>query len=306
MKLVTFTSGSESRLGALVDGDRRIADLTASGEVQLTDMQTLIESGADGLASARAAADGPSVPIEDVTLLSPVPVPAQIRDCLCFEEHLANCFAVLRRRNGAADDDPRFQIADVFYRQPIYYKANRFACIGTGHDIAWPRYGELLDYELELACWIGRAGSDIAEEEADGHIFGYSVFNDVTARDAQMVEIAGSLGPAKGKDFDTANVLGPCIVTADELDVSNVAMIARINGEEVSRGTTASQTWTFPQVIAHVSQSETLHPGEVLGSGTVGWGCGFEREAMLEPGDLIELEIEGIGVLRNRIVKETA
>jgi 2-keto-4-pentenoate hydratase/2-oxohepta-3-ene-1,7-dioic acid hydratase in catechol pathway len=305
MKLVTFTAGSEPRLGALVDGDQRVADLTASGEVQLTDMQTLIESGADGLALARAAADGPSVPIEDVTLLSPVPVPAQIRDCLCFEEHLANCFAVLRRRNGAADDDPRFQIADVFYRQPIYYKANRFACIGTGHDIAWPRYGELLDYELELACWIGRAGNDIAEEDAEGHIFGYSVFNDVTARDAQMVEIAGSLGPAKGKDFDTANVLGPCIVTADELDVSNVAMIARINGEEVSRGTTASQTWTFPQVIAHVSQSETLHPGEVLGSGTVGWGCGFEREAMLEPGDLIELEIEGIGVLRNRIVKET-
>jgi 2-keto-4-pentenoate hydratase/2-oxohepta-3-ene-1,7-dioic acid hydratase in catechol pathway len=208
--------------------------------------------------------------------------------------------------NSAPDDDPRFQIPPVFYEQPIYYKANRFACIGTGQDIVWPGYAQMLDYELEMACWIGRRGRDIPEERAHEHIFGYSVFNDVTARDAQMTEMAGQLGPAKGKDFDTANVLGPCIVTADELDVSDLAMITRINGEEVARGTTASRTWTFPQVIAHVSQSETLHPGEVLGSGTVGWGCGLERGALLEPGDLIELEIEGIGTLSNRIVKEEA
>ena len=303
MKLATFAQGGGPRLGALVDEARRVVDFTGTGEPVLADMQTLIDSGPDGLAAARAHADGPSVPVEEVRLLCPVPVPAQIRDCLCFEEHLDNCWKVVRRRNGAPDDDPRFQIPDVFYQQPIYYKANRFACIGTGQDIEWPHYGNLLDYELEMACWIGRRGSDIAEEQAEEHIFGFSVFNDVTARDAQLVELAGSLGPAKGKDFDTANVLGPCIVTADAIDVSDLAMITRINGEEVARGTTASRTWTFPQVIAHISQSETLYPGEVLGSGTVGWGCGFEREAFLAPGDLIELEIEGIGVLRNRIVK---
>ena len=306
MKLVTFVDGAGPRVGALVDDDQRVVDLTASGEPPLATMQGLFDAGEEGLAAARAAADGPTLPLADVTLLAPVPVPAQIRDCLCFEEHLANCYAVVRAQNGAAEDDPRFQIPPVFYQQPIYYKANRFACIGTGADIQWPRYGQLLDYELEMACWIGRRGRDIAEADAEAHIFGYSIFNDVTARDAQLAEMAGSLGPAKGKDFDTANVLGPCIVTADELDVSDLAMITRINGEEVARGTTASRTWTFPQVIAHISQSETLHPGEVLGSGTVGWGCGLERGVFLSPGDLIELEIEGIGVLRNRIVKEAA
>jgi 2-keto-4-pentenoate hydratase/2-oxohepta-3-ene-1,7-dioic acid hydratase in catechol pathway len=293
-------------VGALVDADARVADLTASGEPSLTSMQALIDAGPDGLAAARAAADGPAHALEEVTLLAPVPVPAQIRDCLCFEEHLANCYAVVRAQNGAADDDPRFQIPAVFYQQPIYYKANRFACIGTGADIEWPRYGEMLDYELELACWIGRHARGIAEADAEDVIFGYSIFNDVTARDAQLAEMAGGLGPAKGKDFDTANVLGPCIVTADALDVSDLAMVTRVNGEEVARGSTATRTWTFPQVIAHISQSETLHPGEVLGSGTVGWGCGLERGVLLAPGDLIELEIEGIGVLRNRIVKEAA
>jgi 2-keto-4-pentenoate hydratase/2-oxohepta-3-ene-1,7-dioic acid hydratase in catechol pathway len=306
MRLVTFTAGGAPRAGALLDEDSRVADLTASGEPSLHSMQALIDAGPDGLAAARAALDGPTLPIEDVALLAPVPVPAQIRDCLCFEEHLANCFKVIRAQNGAADDDPRFQIAPVFYQQPIYYKANRFACIGTGADIEWPRYGHMLDYELEMACWIGRRGRDIAEADADDFIFGYSIFNDVTARDAQLVEMAGSLGPAKGKDFDTANVLGPCIVTADAIDVSDLAMVTRINGEEVARGSTASRTWTFAQVIAHISQSETLHPGEILGSGTVGWGCGLERGVLLAPGDLIELEIEGIGVLRNRIVKEAA
>jgi len=306
MKLVTFVDGAGPRVGALVDDDQRVVDLTASGEPPLATMQGLFDAGEEGLAAARAAAYGPTRPLADVTLLAPVPVPAQIRDCLCFEEHLANCYTVIRAQTGAAEDDPRFQIPPVFYQQPIYYKANRFACIGTGAEIQWPRYGQLLDYELEMACWIGRRGRDIAEADAETHIFGYSIFNDVTARDAQLAEMAGSLGPAKGKDFDTANVLGPCIVTADELDVSDLAMITRINGEEVARGTTASRTWTFPQVIAHISQSETLHPGEVLGSGTVGWGCGLERGVFLAPGDLIELEIEGIGVLRNRIVKEAA
>ena len=116
--------------------------------------------------------------------------------------------------------------------------------------------------------------------------------------------MAGGLGPAKGKDFDTGNIIGPCIVTKDEIDPYNLTMIARVNGEEWSRGSSSTIHWTFEDLIAHVSRSETLHPGEFFGSGTVGGGCGLEQEKYLSPGDVIELEVEGIGILRNRIIKQ--
>lgn len=178
------------------------------------------------------------------------------------------------------------------------------AVIGTEQDIVWPRYANFLDYELEFAAVIGRRGGDIPRERAREHIFGYTIFNDVSARDYQMKEMSGSLGPAKGKDFDTANVLGPCIVTADEIDPYAQTMVARINGEEWSRGSSSTMKHRFEDCIAHVSQCETLWPGEILGSGTVGGGSGMELGRMLSPGDLIELELGDIGVLRNRIVKK--
>ncbi len=315
MKLVTYESpGSGPRLGALVDADQRVAGLSDTGDQRLASMQALIEAGPEGLVAARAGADGPSVPLQEARLLAPVPVPVQMRDCLCFEEHVRRSLDALKRISASqADDpvaalaalegDPRYVVPAMYWELPVYYKTNRFSCVGTGADVRWPAYSERMDYELELGCWIGRGGSDIAEADAAQHVFGYSVFNDMSARDAQWQEMGGQLGPAKGKDFDTGNVIGPCIVTADAIDATNLVMIARVNGEEVSRGSSATMTWSFPQVIARVSASETLHPGEFLGSGTVGGGSGLERMSFLADGDVVELEIEGIGVLSNRIVR---
>jgi 2-keto-4-pentenoate hydratase/2-oxohepta-3-ene-1,7-dioic acid hydratase in catechol pathway len=161
-----------------------------------------------------------------------------------------------------------------------------------------------MDFELEFAAVIGIAGRDIRPENALDHVFGYTVFNDFSARDEQFRAMAGKLGPGKGKDFDNANALGPCIVTSDEIgDPYSLNMTARVNGEEWSNGHTSSMFHRFEQVIAHISRSETIHPGEVLGSGTVGTGCGLEQNRYLQSGDVVELEIERIGVLRNRVLR---
>jgi 2-keto-4-pentenoate hydratase/2-oxohepta-3-ene-1,7-dioic acid hydratase in catechol pathway len=311
MKLATFEQDGRPRLGAVIDGDGKIVDLDAAflrrhgrAEPALASMLALIDAGSGGRAVADAlVADPPEedvLAVATVQLLAPLPEPRQIRDFLCFEEHLRNAFEQAGRLTGRT-----FEIPPVWYEQPIYYKANRFSVVGPGADVRWPAYAELLDYELELACIIGTGGVDIARDEALGHVFGYTIFNDVSARDAQMREMAGQLGPAKGKDFDTGNVLGPWIVTADEIgDPHDLTMVARVNGEEWSRGTSAAMHHRFEDVIAFVSTSETLHPGEVLGSGTVGTGCGLEQGRYLSPGDVVELEIDRIGVLRNQIVRK--
>ena len=313
MRLATFTHDGPPLLGAVLDGSDTILDLAAASmrrngraEPALASMLALIDAGPAGRAVADAlVADPPDddvVALEAVQLLAPLPEPRQIRDFLCFEEHLRNAFEQGSRLTGR-----KMEIPPVWYEQPIYYKANRFSVVGPGADVHWPAYAQLLDYELELACIIGTGGVDIPRNEALAHVFGYTIFNDVSARDAQMREMAGQLGPAKGKDFDTGNVLGPWIVTADEIgDPHNLTMVARVNGEEWSRGTSATMHHRFEDVIAFVSQSETLHPGEVLGSGTVGTGCGLESGRFLSPGDVVELEIEKIGVLRNRIVRKGA
>jgi 2-keto-4-pentenoate hydratase/2-oxohepta-3-ene-1,7-dioic acid hydratase in catechol pathway len=189
----------------------------------------------------------------------------------------------------------------------LYYKANRFSVSGPGETIRWPSYSRLMDYECELACVIGKGGVDIARERALEHVFGYTIFNDFSARDAQGAEMSGGLGPAKGKDFDGANAFGPCIVTADEIpDPYAFDMIVRVNGEERSRGNSREMHWKFEDLIVYVSQGETLHPGEIFGSGTVGDGCGLEHLRFLEDGDLVELEIPPIGVLSNRVVRTVA
>ena len=313
MKLATFRQDGQPRLGAVIDGDGKVLDLEAAfrrrhgrAEPALDSMLALIDAGPAGRDAADAlVADPPAedvVPVEAVQLLAPLPEPRQIRDFLCFEEHLRNAFEQAGRLTGKT-----FEIPAVWYEQPIYYKGNRFSVVGPDADVRWPAYAQLLDYELELACIIGTGGVDIARDDALNHVFGYTIFNDVSARDAQTREMAGQLGPAKGKDFDTGNVLGPWIVTADEIgDPHDLTMVARVNGEEWSRGTSAAMHHRFEDVIAFVSQSETLHAGEVLGSGTVGTGCGLEQGRFLSDGDLVELEIEKIGVLRNRIVRKDA
>jgi 2-keto-4-pentenoate hydratase/2-oxohepta-3-ene-1,7-dioic acid hydratase in catechol pathway len=323
MKLATYqASGGGQRVGAVVDGDRRIVDLQAVHEARygkpspsLVSMQSLIEAGDAGLdlAAALAAQRNESQSLADVRLLAPVPVPVQIRDCLCFELHLKQAYAKAREVRAAKSPDPAAAIREmeekgilavppVFYERPIYYKANRFSVIGTDTDVIWPAYSKLRDFELEFGFFAKDRGVDIAKTDAAKHIFGYTIFNDFSARDEQVREMAGQLGPAKGKDFDTGNAMGPWIVTADELtDPYNLAMIARVNGEEWGRGSSGTMHWRFDDLLSFISRSETIYPGEFFGSGTVGNGCGLEQWRFLNPGDVVELEIEGIGVLRNRV-----
>jgi 2-keto-4-pentenoate hydratase/2-oxohepta-3-ene-1,7-dioic acid hydratase in catechol pathway len=249
-----------------------------------------------------------------VRLFAPIQPPPQMRDCLCFELHLKQAFAAARRLQAMQSANPRMAMAEVeksapqlpavFYQQPIYYKANRFAVIGTDQDVIWPSYSKFLDFELEFGIYVKKDAKDVPKEKARDYIFGYTIFNDMSARDAQVAEMQGQLGPCKGKDFDTGNPMGPCLVTADELaDPYNLTMIARVNGEEWGRGNSSSMYWKFEDLIAHISRSETLYPGEFLGSGTVGNGCGLEHLRFIKPGDVIELEVERIGLLRNRVMK---
>ena len=198
----------------------------------------------------------------------------------------------------------RFAVPEVWYQQPLYYKANRFSVAQSGKDVVWPAYSEVMDFELEMACIIGKKGTDITKENAGEYIFGYTIYNDFSARDAQMVESLGMLGPAKGKDFDDSIILGPVIVTADELDDPyNLRMQARVNGETWCDSNSSTIHWKFSDMIAHISKSETLYPGEVIGSGTVGLGCGLEHLRFLSDGDIVELEVEKIGVISNKVIR---
>lgn len=227
----------------------------------------------------------------EISLKTPVPNPRMLRDFLTFETHVANGFS---KRN-----EP---IPESWYRMPVYYKGNPYTLIGHDEPLYWPHYTRRLDYELELACIIGREGRNIPVEEASQYIAGYAIMNDFSARDIQKHEMLCRLGPAKGKDFATA--VGPWLVTADEVgDTRNLRMTAKINGELWSDGNSGTSHWTFEQMIAHVSMEETLYPGDVLGSGTVGFGCGLELDKWLQPNDVVELEIDRLGVLRNQVIK---
>ena len=313
MKLVTFeTKNGECHIGALTADGGGIVDFTASDKAPaFQDMLALIDGGEPALERARKLAmagdDAVVVPAAGLRLLAPVPEPRQMRDFLCFEKHLRQAranrylFGIGTERLDPATID----VPKVWYEQPVYYKCNRFSVIGTGQDVLWPRYSKMLDYELEFAIFLGKGGKNIRRDKAREHIFGYCIFNDVSARDAQLREMQGQLGPAKGKDFDTGNVMGPWLVTPDELpDPYNLTMIARVNGEEWSRGNSGAMQHKFEDILAHASDEETLMAGEFFGSGTVGSGCGLELGRFLKPNDVMELEVEGLGVLRNRIVAQ--
>jgi 2-keto-4-pentenoate hydratase/2-oxohepta-3-ene-1,7-dioic acid hydratase in catechol pathway len=308
MRLGTVQYDGKTRVVAALDDDS-LLDLRVAAEnadhdgAAFGDMLALIEQGQKGLdlASELIAADHGNARIAaaEVTFLPPI-LPVQYRDCLVFEAHLKNSFAAAEKLTGRT-----FEIPKVWYKQPIYYKGNRLSFVGQGADVIWPRYAEFLDIELELAIVIGKKGKDITQETAEDYIFGYTILNDVSARDAQMAEMPGQLGPAKGKDFDTGNILGPFILTADEVEhPAALDMEARVNGTRWGGGNSRDMHHDFGAILAHISASETLYPGEVIGSGTVGTGCGLEIGKRLMPGDQFELEIEGIGKLSNRIVKE--
>jgi 2-keto-4-pentenoate hydratase/2-oxohepta-3-ene-1,7-dioic acid hydratase in catechol pathway len=322
VKLTTFEDAQgRERAGALYDEGRRIADLalgheslTGEGSPHLESLQTLIEGGEAALLIASRALEyvaanepeGASVEMSEVRLLAPLPRPVQMRDFLCFKEHLTNVRTAARAMSGQTEEetasDPSASMLKTMNEIPIYYKCNRMSIIGPDEDVIWPDYSSLLDYELEFAAVIGRKAKNVRREEARNYIFGYTIFNDMSARDYQVSEMRGMLGPGKGKDFDTGTAIGPCIVTADEVDPNNLTMIARVNGVEACRGNSGSMYHKFEDCLEHVTRCETLYPGEIIASGTVGSGSGFERFTFLAPNDVIELEVEGIGVLKNRIV----
>jgi 2-keto-4-pentenoate hydratase/2-oxohepta-3-ene-1,7-dioic acid hydratase in catechol pathway len=307
MKLVTFLSRSgKQHVGALRAGEQEIVDFTAAAEPAFADMLSLIDGGDPALERAHdlLAKGAEVVPVAEVRLLAPVPVPRSVLDCLCFEEHLMNASRYAHVVTNAPPLVKKGVGLPPIYRElPIYYKGNRFSVVGANADIVRPRYSRFLDYELEFGAFLGRKGKNWSVEEAKDAIFGYSIFNDVSARDRQMHEMRGMLGPAKGKDFDTGNVIGPWLVTKDEVPVDRgLRMRAWINGELVTDGNSALMLHSFPEIVAYASEEETRHPGEFIGSGTVGGGCSLEHGRFLQHGDILELEVEALGRQRSRIV----
>ncbi|MFC7441187.1 fumarylacetoacetate hydrolase family protein [Laceyella putida] len=237
--------------------------------------------------------------LKEVDLFSPLPLPTSLRDFYAFEAHVLTC----RQKRG-------LKMVPEWYEIPVFYFSNHRAVVGTEMSLKKPAYTEQLDYELEIACVIGKKGKNIARSEALSHIAGFMIMNDWSARDVQRQEMAVGLGPAKGKDFATS--LGPYLVTTDELEDCRegehwaLSMSARVNGKELSRGNVKDLHWTFAQMIERASAECELVPGDVIGSGTVGTGCllelGEEIHPYLQPGDVVELEIERLGILRNRII----
>jgi fumarylacetoacetate (FAA) hydrolase len=322
MKFVSFlNSDKQERLGLYING--KIADLQKSG-LQLgitvaSDILSLMRGGDDALNSAREIER--QLIAKDFTeetpykMLAPVPHPTSCRDGYAFRQHVASA-----RKNRGVDMIPEF---DEF---PIFYFTNHNAVMGEGDVVVELDHLQKLDFELEIAIVVGKYGKNVTAEEADDYIFGYTIMNDLSARVLQMEEMKLNLGPAKGKDF--ATVIGPWLVTPDELEPYKIAtpkgniyklsMKAFHNGKQVSQGNTKDITYSFAEILERVSYGVEIQPGEVIGSGTVGTGCYLElngtwaREAAakgeefypiwLKDGDEMTLEITGLGTLKNRIV----
>jgi len=329
VKLATFRSDGSDRIAVVHGNDRRLFDLADAAKRAGTrnpafaSMLALIDAGEAALESARALLekyggdDSLSRDVATTEILAPVPEPRQMRDGMSFPLHILQAPRGQQKLAARANSDmaelaridaePLGELPEVYRKQPIYYITNRFSVRGTNTTVKWPRYSKVMDYELEFGIITRNKGKDIPASRARDHIFGYTIFNDFSARDAQRIEMEGRLGPAKGKSFDGGNVIGPWIVTPDEIgDPYRLKMEARVNGETRSRGVSDGMLFSFEEIIAHVSRDETLMPGEFIGSGTVGNGCGLELGWYLEHGDVIELEVEKIGVLRNKVERQDA
>jgi fumarylacetoacetate (FAA) hydrolase len=263
MRLCTFAMGGRLAPGR-VEGDRVV-------ELGAPSLAEWLGSGGEDVAEHALA---------DVRLRAPIPQPPSVRDFYAFEQHVATA----RATRG-------LEVPPEWYGQPVFYFSNPAAIFGPDDEIAFPATSSAWDYELEVAAVIG----------AEASIAGFTVLNDWSARDLQRAEMTVGLGPAKGKDFATS--LGPVLVTPEELGGLRLEMTARVNGEERSRGNLGDIHWPFEELAAHAAKSTRLLPGDVLGSGTVATGCILEHGdgRWLRPGDEVELEVEGIGVLRNRV-----
>jgi 2-keto-4-pentenoate hydratase/2-oxohepta-3-ene-1,7-dioic acid hydratase in catechol pathway len=300
--------GFQPRLAAAVDDGPTVDLLDAWSEVTgatadpeqayfLASTHLLIEDGPELWSEiadvVRAVSSLPTFALDPTERgfkwLCPLDRLASLRDFLAFEDHV---------KGGAARRGT--DVPDYWYEAPVYYKGNHRTIMGPDEECPWPSYTKRLDFELELAMIVGRRGRDVRPENAEKHIFGFTIFNDFSARDVQAREMSAWLGPAKGKDF--ANAFGPCIVTADEVGTEpDLQMICRVNGEEWGRARSSAAKWSWAEMIAHVSASEDIYAVDVYGSGTPGGCCGLDLGRELAPGDVVELEVEKIGVLRNTI-----
>lgn len=331
MRLVTFTLGkgdenSAERVGIHVGdlGAGQVIDALMAAEAMgwgteaeplFSDMLSVIRLEKRSLPLLRKVVDAQAQlpknvvhPESQVRLLAPVPRPVSMRDGYAFRQHVEAA-----RRNRGVPMIPEF---DQF---PIYYFTNHLAVTGPGPLPVRKLFFEKLDFELEVAVVVGKPGRNLTAAQADEHVFGYLIMNDWSARWLQMEEMKLNLGPAKGKDF--ATTLGPYLVTRDELasrrkaspqgERFDAAMKCWVNGKQVSSGNLADMTWTFAQLLERVSYGVNLHPGEVIGSGTVGTGCFLELNGSkitdnqwLKAGDEVVLEVEGLGRLVNTIAEE--
>jgi fumarylacetoacetate (FAA) hydrolase len=296
MKLVTFKTINNTTYAGLIRGER----------VLPLNYSTLLELLQDPEGMNRAyqllKSDEQGLALKDIKLLAPIPNPPTMRDFYAFEQHVAAARAL--RGLGMIPE---------WYEIPTFYFTNTSEIYGHDEPVPYPVGSHELDIELEIACVIGREGKDISVDEAADYIAGYTIMNDWSARDFQRQDMKLNLGPGKGKDFATS--LGPWLVTPDELasrrtgsgasERYDMIMLARVDGQEISRGNFQQIYYSFPQIIAYASRNVRLRPGDVIGSGTVGTGCLLEIGTGVHPwfqsGETIELEIDGIGVLRNTI-----
>jgi 2-keto-4-pentenoate hydratase/2-oxohepta-3-ene-1,7-dioic acid hydratase in catechol pathway len=297
MHLVTYDdteTGTAPRPGVL-DGDQvidipRAAAAIGPGAAVPDSMLALLRLGDEGLELARScvghsrATGTCRVPRAQVTLSAPLPRPNSIRDFMLVEEHVRNSFGT---------------VPEEWFRIPAHWKGNPDTVLGPEDEVPWPYYTDKLDYELEVAAILGRPAYRVTPEQALDRIAGYTIFNDWSARDIQFREMKVGIGPAFGKDFATS--MGPTLATPDSVDIAAVRMSARVNGETWSEGNLGAMLFSFAEVIAAVSAEQRLQPGDVFGGGTIGRGCGLELDRWIQPGDVVELEVTGIGVLCNTI-----
>ncbi|UYZ23739.1 fumarylacetoacetate hydrolase family protein [Mesobacillus jeotgali] len=307
MKFITFTKKDGTVRAGWINSSNMAVDMHEASNGTLPDnMLAFIENHAAFMEYIQEnkgliETGNGSYPLTEVTLNAPLPNPKSVRDFYAFEQHVKTA-----RENRGLEMIPEW------YEIPVFYFTNHLAIKGPEDEIRRPQACEWLDYELEIACVIGKEGRNIKAEDAEQHIFGFFIMNDWSARDLQRHEMKVGLGPAKGKDFATS--IGPYLVTKDELDSIkaekgyDLQMTARVNGRELSSGNVKNLYYSFGEMIERASAGTTLYPGEVIGSGTVGTGCilelGTDVHRWLEPGDEVELEIEGLGVLKNKIIED--
>jgi fumarylacetoacetate (FAA) hydrolase len=323
MKLVTYLKNGQDQLAICVDNllydtDLLHPDLPISMSMFLNYWEDVfpLAKAAERKIKEGMVRTNLSIPLESVDLLAPVPHPSSCRDAYAFRQHVENTG---RNRKAA--------IITEFEQYPIFYHTNHNSIQGPGEIICMPDHFEKLDFELEAAIVICKPGRNIEASEADEYIGGIMIMNDVSARKLQQEEMLLNLGPAKGKDFATA--IGPMLVTLDELEEFEVAcmdnhtgkswnlgMKCSVNSIPVSAGNLREMTWTFAEIIERCSYGVQLYPGDIIGSGTVGTGCFLELNSMgklndlnyteqwLKEGDLVEMEIDGLGMLSNTIVRD--